>query len=75
MFGNLGTGELLVILVVVLLLFGARRIPEVARGIGRGVREFKSAITGEGLPEEKKKDEACCPPGADKDAGGGGRTA
>jgi len=42
MFG-IGTGELIVILVVVVLLFGARRIPEVARALGRAVREFKKA--------------------------------
>lgn len=40
---GLGTGEIVVILVVVLLLFGARRIPELARGMGRGIREFKDA--------------------------------
>ncbi len=41
--GGLGTSEVLVILVVVLLLFGAKRIPELAKGLGRGIREFKDA--------------------------------
>lgn len=41
--GGLGTTEVLVILVVVLLLFGAKRIPELAKGLGRGIREFKDA--------------------------------
>ena len=41
--GGLGTSEVLVILVVVLLLFGAKRIPELARGLGKGIREFKDA--------------------------------
>lgn len=40
---GIGTPELIIILVVVLLLFGARRIPELAKGLGRGVREFKDA--------------------------------
>lgn len=40
---SLGTGEIVVILVIVLLLFGARRIPELARGMGKGIREFKDA--------------------------------
>ncbi len=41
---NLGTGELIVILIVVLLLFGAKRIPELARGMGRGIRSFKQGL-------------------------------
>lgn len=41
---NLGTGEIIVILVVVLLLFGAKRIPELARGIGRGVNSFRQGL-------------------------------
>ena len=41
--GSLGPFEILAILVVVLLLFGAKRIPEIARGLGKGIREFKDA--------------------------------
>ena len=41
---NLGTGEIIVILVVVLLLFGARRIPELARSMGRGVNSFRQGL-------------------------------
>ena len=43
MFLNLGGTELIIILFVILLLFGARKIPELARGMGRGIREFKDA--------------------------------
>jgi sec-independent protein translocase protein TatA len=43
MFGGLGLQEILIILLIVLLLFGARRIPEVAQGLGKGLREFKKA--------------------------------
>ena len=42
MFG-LGTQELLVILLLVLILFGAKKIPEIMRGLGQGIREFKQA--------------------------------
>lgn len=40
---GLGTGELILILVVILILFGAKKIPEFARGLGNGIREFRSA--------------------------------
>jgi sec-independent protein translocase protein TatA len=43
MFG-LGPGELLLIFLVVLLLFGAKRLPEIAQGMGKGIREFKRAM-------------------------------
>lgn len=41
--GMLGTNEIIVILVIVLLLFGGRKIPELMRGLGKGVREFNDA--------------------------------
>lgn len=40
---SLGVREMIVILIVVLLLFGGRKIPELVRGIGRGIREFREA--------------------------------
>lgn len=47
MFGKFGLPEILLILVIVLLLFGARRIPELMRGLGKGAREFKEGLKGE----------------------------
>jgi sec-independent protein translocase protein TatA len=44
MFGNLGAGEIILILLVVLILFGAKKIPELARGIGKGMSEFKKGL-------------------------------
>lgn len=41
---NLGTGEIIVILVVVLLLFGAKRIPELARSLGKGISQLKQGM-------------------------------
>ena len=44
MIGGMGAQELLLIFLVVLLLFGAKRIPDIAHGIGKGMREFKRAV-------------------------------
>ncbi len=41
--GNLGTTEILLIVLVVLIFFGAKKIPELAQGLGKGIREFKKA--------------------------------
>ena len=54
--GSLGGTELIIALVIILLLFGAKRIPELARGLGSGVREFRAG-TREGQLEEKKDEE------------------
>ena len=43
-FGNIGFPELLVILLIVLLLFGAKRLPEIARGLGKSIQEFKKGV-------------------------------
>ena len=44
MFGNLGMGELVVVLIIVLVLFGAKRIPEISASFGKGIREFKKNV-------------------------------
>lgn len=44
MFGNLGASEILIIVLVILILFGSKKIPELAQGIGKGMREFKKAL-------------------------------
>jgi sec-independent protein translocase protein TatA len=58
---GIGAQELLLILLVVLLLFGAKKIPELAQGLGKGIREFRKAVrdTKEELekPEEENKSE------------------
>ena len=43
-FFNLGPWEILLILIVILILFGARRLPELARGLGQGINEFRDAV-------------------------------
>jgi sec-independent protein translocase protein TatA len=53
MFGSLGMGEILLILLIVVLIFGTSRIPELGRGLGEGIKNFKKAIKGE--EEQQKK--------------------
>ncbi|MFN3872693.1 MAG: twin-arginine translocase TatA/TatE family subunit [Ignavibacterium sp.] len=53
MFGNLGAGEIILIILVILLLFGAKKIPELAQGLGKGMKEFKKAVRD--VEEEIKK--------------------
>ncbi len=57
---NMGPGSMILIVLVILLLFGAKRIPELAKGLGRGIREFKDATKDiqndleEGMKDKKK---------------------
>ena len=44
--GNLGAGEIIIIALIVLLLFGGKKIPELMKGIGKGVRSFKDGVNG-----------------------------
>lgn len=53
--GNIGFPELLVVLAVILLLFGAKRLPEIGKALGDGIREFKKAMQGR-KDEEKDED-------------------
>jgi TatA/E family protein of Tat protein translocase len=54
MFG-LGTQELVIILIIALFIFGAKKLPEVGKGLGKSIREFKSSLSGEGDHEESAK--------------------
>lgn len=59
---GMGTGEIVVVALILLLLFGGKKIPELMRGLGRGVREFNDAKSGikseiqKGMNEEKNPD-------------------
>ena len=52
--GGIGWGELLLIVLAILLLFGGKKLPELMRGMGKGVKEFKDAMN---EPSGEKKDE------------------
>jgi sec-independent protein translocase protein TatA len=72
MIPNVGGTELIILLVIILLLFGAKRIPELARGLGTGIREFKKGTRGEidddEVGEEKRDEELTAGPANEDDA-------
>ena len=50
--GNLGIPELIIILIIIIMIFGANRLPEIGRGIGKGIRNFKES-TREGMKRDE----------------------
>ena len=52
---NIGTGEIVLLLLLALLLFGAKRLPEIGRSLGKGMREFKDSVTGTGKDDEPRE--------------------
>lgn len=54
---NLGFGEILLLLVLALVLFGARRLPEVGRAVGSAVREFRRGLESGDAPEKKERED------------------
>lgn len=69
---NVGPLEIAIVVVIVLLLFGAKRLPDLGRGLGSGVREFKHAITGrdhgEHARESLNESTSAAPPETDPSA-------
>ena len=70
--GTVGPTELIIVLTIILLLFGAKRIPELAKGLGSGIREFKKGTSGEAdkkeVHEKEEKEEALVSGAGEKDS-------
>jgi sec-independent protein translocase protein TatA len=60
----IGLPELLIILVIVLLIFGPKKLPEMGRSLGRGMREFKDSVTGKNDDDEKQLEQPGSPQAA-----------
>ena len=52
---TLGASEILIIALVILLLFGAKKLPELAKGLGEGIKNFKNSVKSDEEPKEKKQ--------------------
>jgi sec-independent protein translocase protein TatA len=59
--GPIGWTELIIVLVLALLIFGPKRLPEMGRSLGRGLREFKDSVTGTGKDDDEDDDRALPP--------------
>jgi len=55
--GNIGLPEIAIVLVIALLVFGPKRLPELGQSLGRGIREFKGSISGENDKDQDDEDE------------------
>ena len=53
---SIGPMELVIILAIAILIFGGRKIPELAKGLGEGIRNFKTSLKGEEKPQETKEE-------------------
>jgi sec-independent protein translocase protein TatA len=59
MFGNVGPLEIIIVLIIALIVFGPKRLPELGRSLGKGIREFRGSVSGDSDDDE---DERPAPP-------------
>jgi len=76
MLGNLGFTEIAILVLILVLFFGAKRIPEIGASIGKGIREFKNSLKDDGEPETERPLQSSSPttplsPGSGPTKGGG----
>ncbi len=62
MLGNIGPLEILVVLIIALIVFGPKRLPELGNSLGKGIREFKESVTGENKDDDDVKTIVATPP-------------
>lgn len=64
MFGNIGPTEMIFLMIILLLIFGAKRLPELGSGLGKGIREFKKSMRDINSEIDRPEDKAQVPPPA-----------
>jgi len=69
MLGNIGPLEIVVVLIIALIVFGPKRLPELGRSLGKGIREFRGSLSGENDDEDEQPPPPReIPPGREEDA-------
>jgi len=58
MLGNIGPLEIIIVLIIALIVFGPKRLPELGNSLGKGIREFKESVTGENKDEDGQEEAA-----------------
>jgi sec-independent protein translocase protein TatA len=71
---NIGPLEIVLLLLFALLLFGAKRLPEIGRSVGQGMREFKDSVTGHSKPEPEELEPPTLEPPTNVDSSASART-
>ena len=66
--GNIGLPEILVVLIIALIIFGLKRLPELGRSVGKGIREFRASISGDDDDDEDSPSKPAQIEGSDKPA-------
>ncbi|MDR2368101.1 MAG: twin-arginine translocase TatA/TatE family subunit [Deltaproteobacteria bacterium] len=67
MFANLHLYEIILVILVIVIVFGGKRLPELGRGLGKGLRNFRKGLSGKDDPEETQPGQAGQPGQADRD--------
>lgn len=70
MFGNIGPLEIIIVLIIALVIFGPKRLPELGNSLGRGIREFRSTVSGD-KGDEDDEPRRLDAPGGEATPGGG----
>ena len=73
MLGGIGFQEIVIVLIIALLVFGPKRLPELGRSLGKGIREFKESITGNDKDDEPDDAPAELPPAEEAPVASGSR--
>ena len=71
---NIGLPEIIIVLVIALIIFGPKRLPELGNSLGRGIKEFRGSVSGENKDDDDSDEDSVASKKAELEASGGGTT-